>query len=257
MGLVEHKSEVIVINFGNIGFKDSTIPVLVEALKTQFEKESGPRMNTAYKVNGTWPTLGEAVKDNARLFVFIRGDVDAHQSFVEDIKVKPETLRTSDPRKPGAVKILSSFKSGSVGKTCSFALKRANLTCSLTQADFTKVSLFSSFGKAGVDCLWHMAKVCNPLVESTIQTCRTAFANNTGANLELRFSPNFILLDYPNYQGEEKASLPDLCKRENLYRSSLILKATSQKEISEESTSSSTTTTTSTTTTIPFFDPEQ
>ena len=37
-------------------------------------------MNTAYKVNGTWPTLGEAVKDNARLFVFIRGDVDAHQA---------------------------------------------------------------------------------------------------------------------------------------------------------------------------------
>ena len=26
--LIEHRSEVVVINFGNIGFKDETIPVL-------------------------------------------------------------------------------------------------------------------------------------------------------------------------------------------------------------------------------------
>ena len=34
--LVEHKSEVIVINFGNIGFKDSTIPVLGKIVNEQF-----------------------------------------------------------------------------------------------------------------------------------------------------------------------------------------------------------------------------
>lgn len=259
--LIEHRSEVVVINFGNIGFKDETIPVLVKAMKAKFDHETGPRLNTEYKVNGSWPTLGSAVDENTRLFVFIRGDVNEHQGLVEDIKTKPESIdKTED--KPGAVRILSSFKSGSVGTSCVFALRRADLTCSITQADFIKVSLFSSFGKAGVDCLWHMANICNKLVKPTIESCRNTFeASPKEEEDQIRFAPNFLLLDYPNYQGYEEKSFIILCNDENKRRAWMLNSASNVTNDLLDAAEDTTTTTpiavTSSTTITPEFDPEQ
>ncbi len=76
-------------------------------------------MNGVYKREGYWPTLGEAVAKNERVFVFVRSkfvvktDYELVRENQIDIK-KPNTHYY--PYMDGQAVVLSTFKSGSVNK---------------------------------------------------------------------------------------------------------------------------------------------
>ncbi|XP_023336799.1 uncharacterized protein LOC111707845 isoform X2 [Eurytemora carolleeae] len=218
--LDEHTSEVIVLYFGGIAFKEQTVPALVDALKSTFRNETGVSLNKDYKETGEWPTLGSAVEKNARIFTFVRhNSIAGEKGIVEDFKLRPDEYKE---KADGSASIISSYTAGQVGKTCEFILPASNETCSRIDADLIKLSLFSRFFKKGVDCLWQMAKVCNARSASAIEVCKNQFSNSLEENDEFRFAPNFLLLDYPNYQGREEFGLVELCRLENMERSNLI-----------------------------------
>ena len=63
----------------------------------------------------------------------------------------------------------------------------------------------------GTECLHKMAKKCNVWPLEVVRKCTVR-----------RFRPNFILLDYPNYQGNAKINIVQLCNEVNLERAEQI-----------------------------------
>ena len=226
--LNSHPSEVVVLNFGNIEYPNHTISALTNTMMDIFPLRSvGVKMNRMLKQTGSWPTLGEAVRSNERIFVFVRDTVGAitpaqeHQSFVKEIKVKPDTLRKSDldlSAGPGEVTIMTSYKAEDVEGDCAYIVDTNDEACILDSRaptiDFLKLSFFSKFsesGTFGTECLWESARKCNVWPQVVLRKC-------TGR----RFRPNFIILDYPNYQGNAKINIVQLCNEVNLERSKQI-----------------------------------
>ena len=80
-------------------------------------------INVKYKQTGTWPTLGEAVTSNERIFVFIRDSVGAiaqeDTKFVKEIKVKPNDDRDIDKEEDG-VTIMTSYEARDVEGDCAY-----------------------------------------------------------------------------------------------------------------------------------------
>jgi len=215
--LDQHKSEVVTLNFGNIGFRETTVPYLVDALIEKFgSNATGTQLNTDYKEKGEWPSLATAVKDDKRIFAFMSDhSIIDEMGIVEAIKVKPNKPITEVP---GAVTMMTSYKAKSVGDTCDFVFNLTAATCERVEGDLIKISVFSSYFKKGIDCLWHMAKICNPVAQQTLKICSSAFNDKLEEGVTDRFSPNYILLDYPNYQGTQTKSFIELCREENLER---------------------------------------
>ena len=225
--LDSHPSEVVVLNFGNIEYPNHTISALTDTMMDIFPLGSvGVKMNRKLKQTGAWPTLGEAVQSNERIFVFVRDTVGAitasepHHSFVKEIKVKPETLTSPEVSKgPGEVTIFTSYRADDVEGDCAYIVDSNDEACSLdstaTTIDFLKLSFFSKFsesGTFGTECLWESARKCNVWPQVVVRKCTRR-----------RFRPNFILLDYPNYQGNAKINIVQLCNEVNLERSKQIL----------------------------------
>jgi len=188
-------------------------------IKNIFDGELQVRLNTDYKETGKWPTLKAAVQQNKRVFVFVRDhSVQPHKGIVEEIKLRRGERRT---RMPGAALISSSYQAKNIGKDCSYVLDNVNKSCSRNDADFVKLSLFTAYFKSGVDCLWEMARYCNKLVNDSIQICNSLFPPSS-ETVDLQFAPNFLLLDYPNYQTDEDFNIVEICNKENHRRATLI-----------------------------------
>ena len=224
--LNSHPSEVVVLNFGNIEYPSHTISALTNTMMDIFPLGSvGVKMNRKLKQTGAWPTLGEAVRSNERIFVFVRDTVGAittaedHHSFVKEVKVKPETLLSPNISVgPGEVTIMSSYKAEDVEGDCAYIVESNDQACILDSAattiDFLKLSFFSKFsesGTFGTECLWESARKCNVWPQVVVRNCTRR-----------RFRPNFILVDYPNYQGNAKINIVQLCNEVNLERSQQI-----------------------------------
>jgi len=221
--LDNHPTEVIMFDFGNIEYKVETIPRLMEELRETFPREGRTvKMNTNFKENGSWPTLGQAVDSNERIFVFIRDTIGVIEEddleFVNEINVKPAKMEEVPLNKSDTeVMMMTSYKAKSVGD-CTYVLdtnKNACFTEFVHPMDFLKLSLFSKFGKGGplgLDCVHKMAKRCNRWVEGSILNCNYK-----------KFRPNMILLDYPNYQGQQKQSFVQLVERENFKRARQLI----------------------------------
>ena len=101
--LDNHPSEVVVIDFGNIEYEEETIPELVTALQQTFSAQStSVKLNSQFKETGSWPTLGEAVQNNERIFVFIRDKTgalntgDNHTDIVTEHTFKPTETSVPD-----------------------------------------------------------------------------------------------------------------------------------------------------------------
>ena len=62
-----------VLYFGSVENEGTTYPRLRNAIRDVFA--GGLKLNDEYKRTGSWPTLGKAVKDNKRVFVFARTDL--------------------------------------------------------------------------------------------------------------------------------------------------------------------------------------
>ena len=224
--LDSHPSQVVVLNFGNIEYPNHTISALTNTMMDIFPTRSvGVKMNRKLKQTGVWPTLGEAVRSNERIFVFVRDTVGAisaseeHDPFVKEIKVKPDTLMKSNLSVgQGEVTIMTSYKAEDVEGDCAYIVganeKACNLDSRTPSIDFLKLSFFSKFsesGTFGTECLWESARKCNVWPQVVVRKC-------TGR----RFRPNFIILDYPNYQGNAKINIVQLCNEVNLERSRQI-----------------------------------
>ena len=221
--LDSHPSEVVALNFGNIEYPNSTIPALQETMLKIFPVESaGVKLNGKFKSTGAWPTLGESVRSNERIFVFVRDTAGLlppeSLSFVKEIKVKPDRLFTSNLTVgEGEVTIMTSYHAEDVEGDCAYILdsnERACIMDNVAATDFLKLSFFSKFGVSGTfgtECLHQMARKCNVWPPEVVRKCTAR-----------RFRPNFILLDYPNYQGNAKINIVQLCDQVNLERAKQI-----------------------------------
>ena len=105
--------EVAVLYFGSIEEEATAYPLLREALRRVFSVGS-VGLNTRYKKTGVWPTLGQAVDHNKRVFVFARTDlVDENDDEVmKEIQVEAGDQGKAVGSKAGEATILSTFKSG-------------------------------------------------------------------------------------------------------------------------------------------------
>jgi len=225
-----HPSEIVVLNFGNIEWPGETVPRLMETLMTVFSSQDGVKINKVFKERGIWPTLGEAVSSNDRLFVFIRDNIGAvtenELEFMKEIKVKPGDDVSSKNLTNFEVTITTSYKAKGVGSDCSYVLKTNYEACKSeneTETDFLKLSFFSKFGKGGAigtECVHKMARKCNQWVKQSVATCNYR-----------DFKPNFLLVDYPNYQGGAELNIVQLCQLVNLDRTRLVDKV--EEEIVE------------------------
>jgi len=220
--LDEHPSEVVVLNFGNIDWPEQTIPSLMETLIDKFSSQDGRvRINRAFKEKGYWPTLGEAVDSNERVFVFLRDSIGAvtenELEIVKEIKVKPGNDVASKNLTEVEATITTSYKAGDVGSDCSFVLGTNSVACksdNQTETDFLKLSFFSKFGKGGVigtECVHKMARKCNQWVKKAVDSCNYR-----------SFKPNFLLVDYPNYQGQAEENIVELCQAVNRDRAGMV-----------------------------------
>ena len=63
-----------------------------------------------------------------------------------------------------------------VGSNCQFCVENARVACSEYRwGDFVKLAVFGSPGKGerlGTECLWDIARKCNPRVRDAVQACR-------------------------------------------------------------------------------------
>jgi len=227
----EHRSEVIILNFGGIEFKEATVPALVDVIKKKFESDTGVRLNTDYKTTGNWPTLQSAVEKDARVFVFVRDPrVADEKGIIEDRKMKPNTFAE---KTNGAAVVLTSYKGGEVGDECAFVLNRTEMACNRTDADFIKLALYSKYFMSGVDCLWHIARICNRQTQPAITLCKREFEKRVNSSDKIRFAPNFVMLDYPNYQGTSQVSFIQILQEENFLRAELLINQTQSTKETE------------------------
>jgi len=230
-----HKSEVVVLNFGNIELPKETIPKLMETLLEVFTGQDDERVkiNKVFKKTGVWPTLGEAVRSNERLFVFIRDSIGAvtenELEFLKEVKVKPGDDMSFKNLSSYEVTITTSYKAGDVGSDCRFVLETNSKACqseNQTETDFLKLSLFSRFGKGGAigtECVHKMARKCNQWVKQVILRCNYR-----------EFKPNFLLVDYPNYQGGANLNIVQVCHLVNVDRVKLMDKGKGNELLEEE-----------------------
>ena len=95
---------------------------------------------------------------------------------------------------------------------CSLVVKNARAACGL-KADLVKLALFGTFGKSGffrTDCLWEIARKCNPRVRDAQRACLEAGLASGVVN--------FIQVDYPNYPASGDTTVVDFCFEQNLKR---------------------------------------
>ena len=131
--LDQHPSEIVVLFFGNIARPEETVPRLIATLRSVFPRGGpGVGMNSVYKTEGRWPTLGEAKEGdstfsrfyrghlylspsaNDRVFVFIRDKSGSlvtadNREMMREVKVKEGRPVGSHPA-DGAVTVLSGYK---------------------------------------------------------------------------------------------------------------------------------------------------
>ena len=117
--LNRHQGEVITLYFGELHYPDDTVPSLKEALRESFHKNI-VQMNSAFKRTGKWPSLGEAVAANERVFVFVRSDLIQNNDFdiMREVQIEAEESTAAPQEEPPPssesqhVKITSTYQSG-------------------------------------------------------------------------------------------------------------------------------------------------
>ncbi len=76
----------------------------------------GDQINKHWIDNGSWPTLGQAIDQNRRIFVIIREEIPdlchnslKHKNFIRELQVKDG--KPIPVEMPGAIRILTTFTS--------------------------------------------------------------------------------------------------------------------------------------------------
>ena len=155
-----HPGEVIVIHFNrNAQIKyRGEIAIGIEKLLLKFWDPNNSTlsffMNTHYKKNFMWPTLGDAVRNQQRIFVFMDNNLGKHIQNNNDWLVVSNGI------------IQSTWKTNPVSSSCSGITSNAKAKCN-TQSEFIELSAFGSYGL----CTWDMAYLCSKWLGEAIEEC--------------------------------------------------------------------------------------
>ena len=181
-----HPNEVTIIHFNN-NAQDEYREEIAESLKDVLLKLWKPNsssklaMNTYYKSHEwKWPTLGDAIRLNQRVFIFMDNNLGQHLSWHTNWFVTSNGV------------IASSWDSNAVSSSCSSITTNAKKKC-YPYADFTELSAFGSYGL----CTWNMATLCSRWLGEAEEECYR-LREPMGKTV------NFLLVDWIDYyHGEE------------------------------------------------------
>ncbi|EDO44758.1 predicted protein [Nematostella vectensis] len=170
-----HRNEVVVINFNRDTVTEDAektgqhITKLIEerwgvTAERQTRKEL--MVNDYRRRNWHWPTLGEAVMSNQRIFVFMTSKLIHHRGGTIGMSWKSYGLIES--------------------KGCSKLVEYIREKCDQSYSDFMQIDLILTWGL----CVDDMAYFCNRYTEQITQECAERRAKTN------RMTANFILVDY-------------------------------------------------------------
>ncbi|XP_025090808.1 uncharacterized protein LOC112562046 isoform X2 [Pomacea canaliculata] len=191
--LQENRQEIVAINFNHeMQDMDRVMPALLRQVTSQL----GVYVNTGYRDGGTWPTLGQAVLSNKRLFVFIDKRVTQFPEYATAKWIHSEDLLKSTWRSDTAV---------SEGD-CTGVLRAADDQCRLKGlAPILEVSVLGS----STICVSSIAKACHPLLHQVSRAC----AHHRHAQNK---APNVLLVDYPEMAASDSQSVVSAAFHQNL-----------------------------------------
>ena len=222
--------EVILIHFGSLYKGRTTLNPLLREIKDSFlntyTTNTSVRLNKVFQETGKWPTLGEAIATNERVFIFIveKSDekatlLDSNEEATTDyIKVfKVDDYDAGKPLpvlKKGWASFASTYGSGKIGSNCENVVENVGNLCKQLSADFVKVATYGTpwksmnlvFRKSNI-CIDTYAKMCNVRMQDIIDEC------NKHKNIL-----NVILSDFPNYPSSSKRMLPEIVDELNSFR---------------------------------------
>ena len=180
-----HPHEIVVIHFNNNaqeGHRDKIAKSLEKLLPKLWQPNNSGKlaMNNQYNPNRRWPTLGDAVRRNQRIFVFMDNNLSQYISPYYDWLVTSNGI------------IASSWDSNAVSSSCSGITANAKRKC-YPYADFIELSAFGSYGL----CNWDMATICSKWLGEAQEECFKR-RKTTGKTV------NFLLVDWLDYySGQE------------------------------------------------------
>ena len=216
-------NEIVLLHFGSLYKGNKTFQPLIEEIKNSFsENNSSVKINKAFQKTGNWPTLGEAIAKNERIFIFvvetydnstITSSAEEVLDYIKVFKVDNQDAGLPSPiLKSGWSSFSSTYGSGKIGSNCDEVVKTVNNLCQTLSADFIKVATYGtpwkSLGlvlKKSNICIETYARMCNPRMEEIVKKCKST-----------KPILNVILSDYPNHPSTSQKTLTDLVDEENL-----------------------------------------
>ncbi|XP_032242650.1 uncharacterized protein LOC5516780 [Nematostella vectensis] len=183
-----HRNEVVVINFNRDTVTEDAektgqhITKLIEerwgvTAERQTRKEL--MVNDYRRRNWHWPTLGEAVMSNQRIFVFMTSKLihhRGHELYYSHRWINPSGTIGMSWKSYGLIE----------SKGCSKLVEYIREKCDQSYSDFMQIDLILTWGL----CVDDMAYFCNRYTEQITQECAERRAKTN------RMTANFILVDY-------------------------------------------------------------
>ena len=181
-----HPSEVVIIHFNRDAQEDYRKQIAQDLMSLLLNlwnpngNTNSLTMSTYYHVHQQWPTLGEAIQNTQRIFVFMDNNLSMHIS-------KQNWLITSNNI------IQSTWANNPVSSSCSSITSNAKSKCA-TSSDFIELSAFGSYGL----CTWDMATLCSKWLGEAQEECYKIRKRN-------QRTVNFLMVDWATdyYSGEE------------------------------------------------------
>ncbi|XP_059176735.1 uncharacterized protein LOC131956294 [Physella acuta] len=181
--LRDHRDDVISINFNH----EITEPEIVfKGLNKQLQRQLGPMLNSGFRDSGetTWPTLGESVRTNQRVFVFyapiIESEAHRNSSNYNLTWIHSERL------------LGSTWKPFSIPNTCKEVVDVSRAMCRQRQ---NKELLEVSIVPESPGCNSNKAQKCQPYLHEALKACEESRHPNGN-------SPNVLLVDYPEENSD-------------------------------------------------------
>lgn len=221
--MTAHPNEVVVLYFGELlGDRLKGLKELKNILAHELPSRGCADtvcINTQWQDTKKWPSLGDAIDANRRIFVFARINNPQELELVMDEShdIIPEQAFKSGTKNANwgsgnVAKILSSYNGINIGSKCEAIPSSAEQICregaqEIPDLDLVKVAIFGTHNANSItNCLWTMARRCNAQIQNAIDGCRKSVP-----------IVNFLQSDYPNFPGEGKKTTVEIAEEENFH----------------------------------------
>ena len=216
----DNPSEVILLHFGSLYKGNVTLSPLIKQIQESFSVP-GVKLNKIFQETSKWPTLGEAIDRNERVFIFIKQEYTDTLSvndndildYIKVYKVDDEDVGKPKPiLRKGWASFASTYGSGKIGSDCDDVVDTVSNLCQNLKADFIKVATYGTPWKSlslvlkkSSICIDTYARMCNVRAQKIMRVCKK---NQPVLNV--------VLSDFPNYPSTSDKTLPELVDKENL-----------------------------------------